>query len=76
VSPVPTCPSLRPAAAIANAYWSTISCSKSSTSATVRNTRGEPMLRTVASLMDNPVRSTRAFVDYLDRPSGVSTNAR
>ena len=32
---LPTCPSLRPAAAIANAYWSTISCSKSSTSSAV-----------------------------------------
>jgi len=68
-----TCPSLSPAAAMANAYWSTISCSKSSTSSPLRNARGEPMLRTAARLNDQPVHSHSAFTHYTDQPSGIPT---
>src|SRR5680860_124114 len=68
-----TCASPRPAAAIANAYWSTISCSKSSTSSAVRNARGESMLRTAANVIDGPVHPRSTFVDHTDEPSRIPT---
>lgn len=37
-----------------NAYWSTISCSKSSMSCSVRGTRKDDRLRTTASVIGRP----------------------
>jgi hypothetical protein len=64
-----TCLSQSPAAAIASAYWSTISCSKSSTSSAVRSTRGDPIVRTTAKLNVRPVHQEGASINYIDEPS-------
>src|SRR5680860_38107 len=73
---LPTCPSLSPAAAIARTCWSTISCSKSSTSSAVRSASGEPTSRTAANLIDSSVHPGTTSVDHTDKSSRIPTNAQ
>jgi hypothetical protein len=68
-----TCPSDSPAAAIASAYWSRISCSKSSASCAVRNAAPEDRLRTTASPTSSTVHSHSTNVELSDTASGIPT---